>query len=728
MTTPIVKTHYAAAELAAMGLRSLPGTMQGINQRARSEQWSARRRIGRGGGREFAFNSLPTAAQDEIRNRAANVIIGKTDSKLDKEAKPAPTQLDLVVTDEQRLREDARRGILTTLDRLMLQCHVSRETAMTTLLTQAKAGTLDDHLIMMLRAARDERGRKGDGFPSIRTLKRYLGQAKAGTLAPKLPRKEFEAPVWAKAFLGFYQLPQKPSVELAYREFERAYAGRGNEWAFPTIHQVRRFLGKLGSVSREVGRMGPRELKNIRPFVRRTFDQLRPNDVWSADGHTFDAEVQHPLHGRPFRPEITSIIDIATRMLVGFSIGLAESSLVVLEAISHAAVNRGTPAVFYVDNGSGYSNELLKREGTGLQGLLGFEVTHSLPYNSQAKGVIERSHQTIWIQGAQRLPSYVGKEMDRESRLANFKVTRAAVKNGGAMPLIGWEQFVQFCMELVNEYNARAHRSLPKVNDPLTGKKRHMSPNEAYEKHRLAGWEPHTLTEAEARSVFRPRMERSVARGEINLLNNRYFSAALEEFHGDRVQVAFDIHDASRVWVYDLDGRFICDAEFGANERHYMPMSFVEQAREKRADARAKRLETKFDEVEAERRGAPALTVETPNVITIPGFGEFSRDAIERRFDIADVQDVQCFERVAEAPSEVVNASSVEMPTRWTPPETPEGRFALWTQIDQTIAAGQNASTPEEAEFYGTYALTKEIAAMKRREQDAGGFPLASSM
>ncbi|KWA14011.1 hypothetical protein WT38_03140 [Burkholderia territorii] len=221
----------------------------------------------------------------------------------------------------------------------MVQCHVSREAAMTTLLTQAKAGMLDDHLVMMLRAARDERGRKGDGFPSIRTLKRYLGLAKVGALAPKVPHADFTVPAWAKAFLGFYQQPQKPSVELAYREFETAYRMRDRDWDFPTIHQVRRFLGKMGRVAVEAGRMGARELKTIRPFIRRSFDQLLPNDVWSADGHTFDAEVQHPLHGRPFRPEITTIVDIATRRAVGFSIGLAESAIAVIDALRHASLH-----------------------------------------------------------------------------------------------------------------------------------------------------------------------------------------------------------------------------------------------------------------------------------------------------------------------------------------------------------------------------------------------------
>ena len=39
-----------------------------------------------------------------------------------------------------------------------------------------------------------------------------------------------------------------------------------------------------------------------------------------------------------------------------------------------------------------------------------------------------------------------------------------------------------------------------------------------------------------------------------------------------------------------------------------------------------------LDEVEAERRGQRALTLETPEVITIPGFGDITRDALNRRF------------------------------------------------------------------------------------------------
>lgn len=687
-----IKTHYSASELVAMHLPDFPSTRVAIRSRADREAWPFVEIKGIGGTRREY--SPPAQVLDTIRVQAARNLIApaKPDrSLLVKDSR----QLQMLETDAQRLKTDARKGILTALDRLMAQCHVSREAAMVTLLTQAKIGQLDDHLAMMLRAARDERGRKGDGFPSIRTLKRWLGQAKTGTLTPKTVKVEMAVPAWAKDFLAIYQRPQKPSVELAFREFTKYWIGE-----IPTIHQVRRFLGKLGKVSREVGRMGPRELKNIRPFIRRTFDQLHPNDVWSADGHTFDAEVQHPMHGRPFRPEITSIIDIATRRTVGFSVGLAESSLAVLEAISYASNQCGVPAIFYVDNGSGYNNQLLKAEGTGLKGLLGFEVAHSLPYNSQAKGVIERAHQSIWIQGAQLLDSFVGASMDREARLANFKVTRKALKQGGAMPLIGWDMFLDYCRTRVAEYNGKPHRALPKISDPVTGKSRHMSPDEALATHRAHGWEPVELSDAETQNVFRPRIERTVQRGEVSIFSQRYFSALLEEFHGERVHVAYDIHDGQQVWIHHLDGRLICKAEFGANHRHYFPMSRIEQARENRADARVKRLEVHLEEVEAERRGHRAFDM--PETIVIPGIvGQIDRATLDMGAALV-----------------VESENVVQMP------ESPNQRFDRWMTLDETANQG-GALSGEDLKFYTQYQKGNEWKAFMRQKEETGELQLS---
>ena len=385
--------RYASDEIAGV----LNVTKRTIEIRAARESWPYEALAVRGGKKRFyPVSSLPAEIRAALTERS---LAAALPALITQPTAPIIVQPPADLTDRQRLSRDARSGVLQAIRRFQSETGCSQEAAMQTLLTLAASGRAEPIIVRSLQLARDGRGRKNDhGLPSTRTLKRWLSTP---DLAPRIPQADMSIPGWAGEFLGFYQQPQKPSVEAAYRQ---ACAVWGPER--PSIHQVRRFLGKLGEVTRERGRMGPRELKNIRPFTRRDFSDLLPNDVWSADGHTFDAEVQPPFHGRPFRPEITSIIDIATRRLVGFSVSLAESAFAVLDALRNAVETAGLCGIFYVDNGSGYANALIKDEGVGLKAALGFRVEHSLPYNSQAKGVIERLHQTLWVQSAKRLPSY----------------------------------------------------------------------------------------------------------------------------------------------------------------------------------------------------------------------------------------------------------------------------------------------------------------------------------
>lgn len=704
------KSHYTAAELAAMQLQGMPITEQGVRLRAKTSDWASRLHSGRGGGLEYAVTSLPKASQEDLFRRSASVTAATTSNRV-VDGCDVTAQWDLLVTDKQLLCSQARKGVLIALERIKGECGVSRNTAMAVLLERARNGLLDDSLTMMLRAARDPRGRNGDGFPSFTTLKRWLGKEKVGSLVPKTVQKDLSIKPWFAAWREIHNVPENPTVVQSYARFVAVYRDRTDiAWTIPSIHQVRRALEKMDPITREAGRKGPRELKSLCAFVRRTFDELQPNDIWTADGHTFDAEVQHPLHGRAFRPEVTSIVDIATRRGVGFSIALSESSLAVLDALSNAVTREGVLAMFYVDNGSGYRNAMLSAAGTGMAGTIGFEIQHSLPYNSQARGVIERFHKTLWVRAAKELPNYVGADMDREARQENFKITRAAIKQGGALPLVGWDQFLQYCNECVAQYNATPHSALPKIRDPQTGRMRHMSPDERLADFRAKGWEPNMLGVNEAKQLFRPRVERTVRRCEIQFLGNRYFDRSLEMFHGDMVHVAYDIHDSGVIWVYHLDGRFICTADAGANERPYFPVSVVERAREKRADAREQRLQLKLDEVQAERRGHPALPLHTPEFLDIPGLGRLSSEDLRSR--VIDVES-------REPDDTACAANVVEIP------ETAEQRFARWQALDRQIA---NGDMPDEQQlkWHSLYQCSKEYAAQKRRAEDDGEWQLAN--
>ncbi|MCB1908125.1 MAG: transposase [Rhodocyclaceae bacterium] len=658
----------------------------------------------------FNLTDLPRDVQKAVQSRRAKALISSPAASVSSAAVtstagayalPAPAAAfchDL--TDAQRLERDARSGVLNALRRLQAEARCSQEAAIATLITSARAGRLDAVLDRMLRLARDRRGRAGDGYPSARTLKRWLA---THDLAPKIPQKDLTVPPWAPGFLKHYQRPEKPTVQAAYDDYSRNVPPAER----PSIHQVRRWLDKMGTVTRERGRMGSRELKNLRPFIRRDFSLLEPNDVWTADGHTFDAEVQHPLHGRPFRPEITTFVDVATRYAVGWSIDLAESATAVADSLRHGVERYGVPAIIYVDNGSGYKNAYMNAQADricddlqgeaalGLMGRLGSTLMHSLPYNSQARGIIERFHKTVWVTNAKRLPGYVGQHMDREARLEQFKLSRRALKSGGAMPLVPWEIFVRWCQEKIDEYNARPHRSLGQ-----------LTPAAVWARFEAKGWQPLHLDAGEAETLFRPRVTRTVGRGEIRLFNNLYFARELEEFHGAELNVAYDIHNADTVWAYAPDGRYVCSAQVNGNARHYFPVPVVEQAREKRAKGRLARVDSKREEILAELHGSPALAAPSDQIVLGGRVIDPAAAIAARRQALAQ-----------ESAPATLDIAPPHTPTA-PPPSRSErsaaDNYAEWLALDARIGAG-GAVTEDEARWHTSYQRSAQFKAQHRK-------------
>ncbi len=205
----------------------------------------------------------------------------------------------------------------------------------------------------------------------------------------------------------------------------------------PNYDQVRRLMTRLdesfGTLERHRGREGSLTLKSRMAYVMRSTDDLLPTCIYTADGKTFDAEVQHPIHGQPFRPEITSVVDVATRKCVGFSVGLAENTIGVVDALRHACVENGICAIFYVDRGPGFKNDALDNQLTGVIGRLGITKLHSLPYNSQARGIIERFNGSVWNPLSKEFDTYnrvIGRGFDK-SKTYRVKVLASKASNFG---------------------------------------------------------------------------------------------------------------------------------------------------------------------------------------------------------------------------------------------------------------------------------------------------------
>ena len=305
-----MKMHYSISELYKISLEILPSTERGIQIRVQKESWPFIEVAGKGGknGKRREYAPPPDVMKQIQARKLEEALGGLADlpSPTEMEGKPAVRNEETALalpetvcivdgsTEQQRLCESSRRGVLAAVERVMAEAGVSKEAAITTVLTQAKMPGFE-HIAKLFSLAADGRG-GGGKLPSVRTIKRWFAARECNSLAPKMSQKDMNVPSWLPLFLECYRLPMKPSVAEAYRFFLRRLESEGNEC--PSIHTVRRWLDKVGNVERERGRRGARDLKNILPHKRREFMHLKPAAIYTADGHTFDAEVLNPLSDR----------------------------------------------------------------------------------------------------------------------------------------------------------------------------------------------------------------------------------------------------------------------------------------------------------------------------------------------------------------------------------------------------------------------------------------------
>ncbi|MDD2366659.1 MAG: DDE-type integrase/transposase/recombinase [Desulfuromonadaceae bacterium] len=514
-------------------------------------------------------------------------------------------------------------------------------------------------------------------------IKWWMSWKKSGgnsmILAPKDTENYLE-PAWAATFMKYWSKGQNPHLTDVLEEY---YRSTGTARRAPSYGQARHYLEKIGKVQASKGRVTGKDLRALKPFRRRDTTQMYPGDAYTADGHCFDAEVYHPFTGRAFQPEVTPVLDVYSRKCVGWSVDLAESGLAVLDALRMACETHGIPAIFYTDNGSGYKNQMMTNPGTGILDRLAITPKYSRPRNPQAHGLSERGHQTILIKAAQQLCTYIGSKMDGDTAQIVFKKTRKAIDSGEKSPLmLEFDDFIKYINAAVAVYNNRPHRGLPALRDAISRKLVHQSPNQAWQlglerMQRELPQDEWLVASGDQPDLYHPAVERTCIKGEIQFgkMSNgqpkRYFSHDLENWTGQRVQVAYCPSDPSRVWVRDLEHqRLLAVAELSANCSPYFAESETETARKKRGVGALKRLENHAEAKRLEMYGPQPVMVENPDRAKL----ELVRQQIEE----ADVQQAEIF----------------------TLPDTDRGKEFLWEELDAKVQAGEAIENSIARNFY----------------------------
>lgn len=647
------KNYYTASELA--GLPGLPKTKKGVIDRAKAESWPCQARSGRGGGREYPLSALPAATQAHLVDAMIAALPSavcplpeapQTTLTVRAETLPAvAAEIDVPDLGELKTWQTSRMDARLEFIRLIEQgeCTIGVGKTIDVLVEKSQAGVLPGRLQALVAVAN---ARAGDGRAlSKRTLLRWWSDYKKSggnyaVLAPVTVEKT-DLPSWAPAFLAQYQVPQKISVNDALERM-RKLAPSGAK--IPSEPQVRRWLKKYSRLDVQRGRKSGSELRGQRIYRQRDVSQFQPLDIVQIDGHSFKAYVAHPAHGRPFHPEVCAVICVVTKVVVGWSAGLAESAMTVADAIRHACTLSddkpvgGLPLFVYADKGAGNMAKVNIDEVAGLFPRLGIKFESGRPGNPQGRGLVENLNKSLWIPAAKKLETYTGKGMDtlvqRQVYLTLQKEVRAAKKEQrepNSALLLRWPDFLDFAQQQVDDYNRRPHSALPRITDPADGRRRHMTPLEYWAHWLGQGWEPERMTPAEVEHLFRPHLMVKCVRGTLTLWTNIYSDPCLEHYHGMELMVGYDIHDPSRIWVRDDEGRLIVIARRDANKSPFLPVSKVEQQRENRYQNRIRNVDARREEIELERRGGAIELQAAPGCTELePGVFETSEKIIAR--------------------------------------------------------------------------------------------------
>lgn len=504
-----------------------------------------------------------------------------------------------------------------------------------TLIHSARAGLLPPELVANLRAARDKRGRSSpDGLPSTRALELWVLRARRGeSLVPKQPQPDMALKAWQLAALDLKRRPQKPTTKMVHEQLVACWNPAWGDKPASYDQVIYFFKHKFSNTDLLKGQYLGSALAAKRAYQKRSTTGLDPFIECHADGWNTHFRAPHPTNGDFVTYEVWHFHELVTRFVTRPSIGLSESTAVILKGLENYIREMGVPAVWQTDSTGSVKNKTVEQdEIVSVAARLGMNIVHPVKVgNSQANGIAENLN-TYLDRESRELATYqhprmdplafknVRKFSDRMVKAAKAGDTEERDKNkklaqhhGKGLVFDSAVQAEKWVNSKIDKFNHSPHSELPRVTDPATGKRRHQTPFEAKAEAIAAGFERAMMDETDLIDQFRMHFKRRVNRTVVRAyLSQEYRHSDLEQVEGEDVMVAVDIMDGSRVWVKDLQGRLLCEAAL-VPVTGYRAVSFYEASLMKRAATQQKLLDEKSRKID-ERMQMPALELATTDV------------------------------------------------------------------------------------------------------------------
>lgn len=380
-----------------------------------------------------------------------------------------------------------------------------------------------------------------------------------GALAPRYTsttsRAEIPKRVWS-LFVSDYLRGSRPAAAACYRRAQDvAKAEKLGE--LPSLKTfLRRLDEEVPRTVQVLRRDGEQALEALLPTMRRDRGEYMAGQAVNADGHVADVRVRWP-DGSIARPMLVGYQDIASGKILSWRVGRTENADLIRGAFAELVERWGIPDECFTDNGRAFAAKWMTAgaerrnrwtvrpdDPIGVLPALGCAVRFTRPYSGRSKP-IERAWRDL-CEDIWRHPAfegcYVGSAPHR--RPHDYDDDHA----------VALGEFVRIVGLMIDRHNAR------------TGRRGEGMHGRSFDEVFAESYQTRTVrkpTEAQRRLLFLAARKLKVRSGSavLTIADNDFYARELIELQGQTVMARFDADDLhAGVYVYSLDGRFVCTA------------------------------------------------------------------------------------------------------------------------------------------------------------------------
>jgi transposase InsO family protein len=530
-------------------------TERSVQRRALRESWLSRPRQGRGGGNEWLLESMPESTRQAIAAAIASRVAQAEAKKY-----PAITPKLFTVNTAREIPEHKReraaaRAFVVNMARGFRQaggnprtaayevfCHeYNRGAVEAPEWVRALLPSVCRKSVTNWEDALDKKGLLG--------ISGRQGQHRIGTgIIDSTPGM---ADVVIAHIIKFYDVTAEEALD--------ALKVTHKDQPLPSLRSLQRWMKHYRQANERtiLKTQNPDAFRSRHQvaFGNRSAEILRLNQLWELDSSPADVQLKD---GK--RYSLVGGIDVCSRR-ARLKLARTSNAQAVCSLLRRMFIDFGIPEGVKEDNGAEYRND---RVITALCDLR-IAIEFCTPFTPEEKPHIERFFGTFQ-RHLKTHPGFIGhsvadrKAIESRKSFAERISRKQGRKQGKTDEKPLWElpytpeEFQRLCDHFCeNKYGERKHSSLG------------MSPNEAAALM-AAKTSPRFITDERALDILllpAPGNDgiRHVGKDGIRVDKGTYIAPELGGIVGDDVQVRLDEDDAGYIYVFDLNGMFVCRAE-----------------------------------------------------------------------------------------------------------------------------------------------------------------------